>query len=169
MVWSIFSTTQNPSNWWISDFTHNGYMIVPRFRNISLPFAMIVITTLRVLGIFIFVTIIFLMLKIRPKRLIIWLFHSVICHHVTIYEYHRAIRDVKYHIFEGRYHNAKNNSCWLFNLHWIMATVSHNHDIWNWIQNPSVFSWVHSATKYRWSFLILSCVIIGLLSIVFER
>jgi hypothetical protein len=44
-------------------------MIVPRFRNISLPFAMIVITTLRVLGIFIFVTIIFLMLKIRPKRL----------------------------------------------------------------------------------------------------
>ena len=77
-----------------------GYMIVPRFRNISLPFvkyaylsfvlvlislitqvlmqletsilsdkiffAMIVITTLRVL---IFVTIIFLMLKIKPKRL----------------------------------------------------------------------------------------------------
>jgi len=80
-----------------------GYMIVPRFRNISLPFvkyaylsfvlvlislitqvamlletsilsekiffAMIVITTLRVSGIFIFVTIILLMLKIRPKRL----------------------------------------------------------------------------------------------------
>ena len=80
-----------------------GYMIVPRFRNISLPFvksaylsfvlvlislitqvvmlletsilsdkiffAMIAITTLRVLGILIFVTIIFLMLKIRPKRL----------------------------------------------------------------------------------------------------
>jgi len=80
-----------------------GYMIVPRFRNISLPFvkyaylsfvlvlislitqvvmlletsilsdkiffAMIVITTLRVLGIIIFVTIIFLMLKIKPKRL----------------------------------------------------------------------------------------------------
>jgi hypothetical protein len=80
-----------------------GYMIVPRFRNVSLPFvkyaylsffivlasliaqivtllqisifsdkislAIIVITTLRVSGIFIFVTIIFLTLKIRPKRL----------------------------------------------------------------------------------------------------
>ena len=80
-----------------------GYMIVPRFRNVSLPFAkyaylsffivlasliteivtllqtsifadkisftLIVITTLRVSGIVIFVTIIFLTLKIRPKRL----------------------------------------------------------------------------------------------------
>lgn len=82
-----------------------GYMIVPRFRNVSLPSVkyaylsfllvlislivqvvmlmqpsvladkilviVIVITTLRVSGISIFVTIIFLMLKIRPKRLII--------------------------------------------------------------------------------------------------
>ena len=80
-----------------------GYMIVPRFRNVSLPsvkyaylsfllvffsliaqvvtllqpsilpdkffFIMLVITALRVAGISIFVTIIFLMLKIRPKRL----------------------------------------------------------------------------------------------------
>ena len=80
-----------------------GYMIVPRFRNVSLPFVkyaylsffivlasliaqivtllqisifsdkisftIIMITTLRVSGIFIFVTIIFLTLKIRPKRL----------------------------------------------------------------------------------------------------
>jgi len=80
-----------------------GYMIVPRFRNVSLPsvtyaylsfllvlisliaqvvtllqpsiladkffFIMIVITTVRVSGILIFVTIVFLMLKIRPKRL----------------------------------------------------------------------------------------------------
>ena len=80
-----------------------GYMIVPRFRNVSLPFVkyaylsffivlasliieivtllqtsifadkisftLIVITTLRVSGIVIFVTIIFLTLKIRPKRL----------------------------------------------------------------------------------------------------
>jgi hypothetical protein len=80
-----------------------GYMIVPRFRNVLLPFVkyaylsfilvlislvtqvvmlleisilaykifftMIVTTTLRVLGISIFVTIIFLMLKIRPNRL----------------------------------------------------------------------------------------------------
>ena len=79
------------------------YMIVPRFRNVSLPsvkyaylsfllvlfsliaqvvtllqpsilpdkffFIMLVITALRVAGISIFVTIIFLMLKIRPKRL----------------------------------------------------------------------------------------------------
>jgi hypothetical protein len=80
-----------------------GYMIVPRFRNVSLPYVkyaylsfilvlisligqvvgllqllilsnmffiiMIAITPLRFVGISVFVTIIFLMLKIRPKRL----------------------------------------------------------------------------------------------------
>lgn len=80
-----------------------GYMIVPRFRNVSLPtvkyaylsfflvfislishivtllqfsilgdkffLIMIVVTTLRVSGISIFVAIVFLMLKIKPKRL----------------------------------------------------------------------------------------------------
>jgi hypothetical protein len=80
-----------------------GYMIVPRFRNVSFPFVkyaylsfilvlisligqvvvllqlpilsnmlffiMIVIITLRFVGISVFVTILFLMLKIRPKRL----------------------------------------------------------------------------------------------------
>ena len=40
MVWSVFSTTQNPSiNGFLTLLIMGvGYMIVPRFRNISLPF-----------------------------------------------------------------------------------------------------------------------------------
>ena len=144
-----------------------GYMIVPRFRNVSLPFAkyaylsffivlasliteivtllqtsifadkisftLIVITTLRVSGIVIFVTIIFLTLKIRPKRL-------------RASDYFIALSVVTLltmNIFELSqlsgimYSNedtaaAKNNGCWrLVNSHRIMVAVSNCHDIWN--------------------------------------
>ena len=67
-------------------------------------FAMIVITTLRVLGIMIFVTIIFLMLKIKPKRLRLSdYFIALSVTTLLSMNIIDAIRDVKYHIFEGRY------------------------------------------------------------------
>ena len=121
-----------------------GYMIVPRFRNVSLPFVkyaylsffivlasliteivtllqtsifadkisftLIVITTLRVSGIVIFVTIIFLTLKIRPKRLRVsdyFIALSVVT--FLIMNIFETFTDVRYNVFEGRYGSAKNN------------------------------------------------------------
>jgi hypothetical protein len=55
---------------------------------------MIIITTLRVSGISIFVAIILLMLKVKPKRLrLSGLFHCVIRHNIADYKYCRSCTD----------------------------------------------------------------------------